>query len=62
MKVVLDRPTCVGHGRCYALAPDVFGEDDEGYCVILTPEVPEAQQAKARMAVANCPEEALRLE
>ena len=28
MKVRLDLEKCVGHGRCYVLAPEVFGEDD----------------------------------
>ena len=25
---------CVGHGRCYELAPDVFGDDERGHCVV----------------------------
>ncbi|MFC7733795.1 ferredoxin [Actinomadura keratinilytica] len=25
----------MGHGRCYDLAPDLFGEDDEGYGKVL---------------------------
>ncbi len=60
--MALDRATCVGHGRCYALAPDVFGEDDEGYCVVLAPDVPPEHETRARLAVVNCPEEALRVE
>ena len=29
MKVRVDDGLCVGHGRCYELAPRVFGEDEE---------------------------------
>ena len=28
--VKVDSAKCVGHGRCYELAPDVFGEDERG--------------------------------
>ncbi len=29
--VEIDTDRCSGHGRCYALAPEVFAPDDEGY-------------------------------
>lgn len=61
MNVVVDHEACQGHGRCYALAPDVFGADDEGYVELLAPggRVDPAQEKQARVAVANCPERAL---
>ena len=31
VKVQIDSERCQGHGRCYDLAPDLFGDDDEGY-------------------------------
>jgi ferredoxin len=63
MRVALDAAACVGHGRCYALAPDVFDADDEGHCVILIPgELPATLEGEARAAIANCPEGALRAE
>ena len=34
MKIQFDREKCQGHGRCYALAPDLFDCDDEGYAVV----------------------------
>ena len=34
MRIVLDRDKCQGHGRCYALAPELFDADDEGYAVL----------------------------
>ena len=30
MRVRVDRAKCVGHGRCYVLAPDVFEDDERG--------------------------------
>jgi ferredoxin len=62
MKVSVDRDLCAGHGRCYDICPDVYGEDEEGYCVIATAEVPEALQAAARRAADNCPELAITIE
>ncbi|MDH3060927.1 ferredoxin, partial [Gordonia alkanivorans] len=34
MKIVVDRDTCQGHGRCAVYAPEVYELDDEGYCAI----------------------------
>ena len=70
MKVVIDPELCTGHGRCYALAPELFDADDQGHCVALgagddsweVVEIDPSLEAKARLAVANCPEDALRLE
>ena len=62
MKVRLEAARCVGHGRCYDLAPDVFGEDERGHCVVRTPEVAAEHEEQARVAVENCPEAALHVE
>jgi ferredoxin len=61
VKVRLDEDACVGHGRCYAIAPDVFDADDQGHCVLrFTDEpIPASLIDRARQAVANCPENAL---
>jgi ferredoxin len=59
--VRLDADACVGHGRCYAVAPDVFDADDQGHCVLRFGDepVPDPLLAQARQGVANCPETAL---
>lgn len=62
MKIRLDVDACTGHGRCYALAPDVFDADDVGHCVSKLDDVPSELQADARVAVANCPEVALTID
>jgi ferredoxin len=63
MRVVVDHGSCQGHGRCYDLAPEVFGADDEGYVVLLVEgELAAELEAPAQTAVRNCPERALSLE
>ena len=61
MKVVVDAEVCTGHGRCYVLAPDVFGTDDYGHCVVLHDDVDDGSDlaAQARIGVENCPERAI---
>jgi ferredoxin len=62
VKIVFDEAACTGHGRCYALAPDVFDADDQGHCVVKVVEVTGELEANARLAAANCPEAALSVE
>ncbi len=62
MKVGVDAALCVGHGRCYALGPDVFQEDERGYCQIEREEVPPDFENQARRGEANCPEGAIHIE
>ena len=60
-KLSIDASLCQGHGRCYTLAPEWFDCDDEGYGVVLTEEVTEADEANVRPAVEACPERAIEL-
>jgi ferredoxin len=59
MKVILDTAICVGHGRCYSLAPEVFEADDEGHSRLIRDEVPESLREQALLGVQNCPERAI---
>jgi len=60
MKVRIDSDVCQGHGRCYDLAPDLFGDDEEGFGQVLGDGViPPDREREARVAVANCPERAI---
>ena len=61
-RVRVDDGLCVGHGRCYVLAPDVFGEDERGHCVLRRVEVTGELARQARIAEQNCPESAISLE
>ena len=60
MRVRIDSGRCQGHGRCYDLVPDLFGDDDEGFGKVLGDGlVPAGKEQQARLAVANCPEQAI---
>ncbi|HEX3790619.1 MAG TPA: ferredoxin [Pseudonocardiaceae bacterium] len=60
MRVRIDHERCQGHGRCYDLAPDLFGEDEDGYATLIGEgQVPEDRADDARLAAANCPERAI---
>ena len=62
MKVRVDADVCTGHGRCYVLAPEVFGDDERGRCVILLEQLTPELEESARRAEANCPEGAIALD
>jgi ferredoxin len=63
VKVQINPELCQGHGRCYDLAPDLFGADDEGYGKVLGGGlVPPAAERQARLAQSNCPERAVEVE
>ena len=59
--VTVDSKLCVGHGRCYELAPDVFDEDEAGYCVVLRERISQALVNQAQSGEGNCPEGAIRI-
>ncbi len=63
MRIEVDADMCTGHGRCYALAPDVFDADDYGHCVVLIAhcETDTDHHRQAVQAVDNCPERAISL-
>ena len=62
MKVQIDPGRCQGHGRCYDIAPGLFGDDDEGYGKVLGDGVvPPGRGHEAGLAAANCPERAITL-
>ena len=43
-------------------APDVFGADEFGHCIVLEDEVDGALEAQARVGAENCPEQAITIE
>jgi ferredoxin len=60
MKVKVDSEKCQGHNRCYALAPGLFKVDEYGYATERGDgTVPPGMEEKARLAVENCPEQAI---
>jgi ferredoxin len=60
MRLRINSDVCQGHGRCYDLAPDLFGDDEEGFGQVLGDGVVTPDKERdARLAVANCPERAI---
>jgi ferredoxin len=60
MRIHIDVERCAGHGRCYALAPELFEADEIGNSHergdgTVTPE----HEQLGRIAAANCPEHAV---
>jgi len=64
MRVEVDLKICVGHGKCYLAAPEIFQpRDDIGRTKILGtvgPHEPDLLR-RTRNAVNGCPEGALRI-
>jgi len=61
-KVHVEADRCQGHNRCFAIAPELFEIDEYGNSRAKGDGiVPPALEEKARLAVKNCPEHAVRL-
>lgn len=61
MKIAIDRPHCVGHARCAAIAPNLFPLDSEGYIASDGFEVPEDAKALAVRGARACPERVIKI-
>ncbi len=62
MRVRVEAERCQGHNRCCSLAPELFEADELGNAKVKGDGVVAAAlEAKARLAVANCPEHAVRI-
>jgi ferredoxin len=54
--------TCVGHGLCAELLPELIRLDDWGYPIILTDHIPPELELHVKRAVEACPTLALLLQ
>ena len=62
LRVRVASERCQGHNRCCSIAPELFEADDLGNARVRGDgRVAPALEAKARLAVANCPEHAVTL-
>jgi ferredoxin len=59
MKVKIDSDRCDAMGECVNTCPEVFGQDIDGYVVLLEDPVPPELEERARLAVSRCPSAAL---
>ncbi len=62
MLIRVDSAKCQGHNRCILIAPELFEADEFGYAHELNDgRVSPEFEEKARLAAANCPEEAIEI-
>lgn len=59
--VRIDGDRCVGHGRCYSLAPVLFESDEVGKGVLKGQPANRQEEEAAVEAARNCPEGAISL-
>jgi ferredoxin len=61
MFISIDADKCMGHGRCYSVAPELLSDDDEGFVAQRGRcwEVPADQLTAAQDAADACPESAI---
>lgn len=59
LQIKVERPRCVGHARCNAVAPSLMTLDDDGYSDIDVKAVPPDMRELARRVVRACPEGAI---
>jgi ferredoxin len=57
--ISVDADRCVGHGRCYSLAPEIYDADDAGHSVLRFEDVSAELAQHALAGAQNCPEEAI---
>jgi len=61
LQLRIESTLCQGHNRCCAVAPELFEADELGNARVRGDgTVSPALEAKARLAMANCPEHAIR--
>lgn len=63
MRIAVSQELCSGQGRCYAVAPEVYTADDEGFCAQSGTEfeVAPGLEDKARLGAETCPEGAIEI-
>jgi ferredoxin len=59
--LVVDPISCVGHGLCAELLPELIQLDDWGYPIIDSRAVPQHLMAHVRRAIDSCPTLALHI-
>lgn len=60
-EMYVDLARCQGHARCFALAPETFAIDDDGYGHVIEGREGSFEEEQVRKAIKNCPERAIKL-
>ena len=58
-RIVVNWTTCVGHGMCAELVPELIRLDDWGYPIVDSRAVPAELEAHVKRAIEMCPTLAL---
>ena len=61
MKIVVAREKCSGHARCFAIGPEVYDLDEDGYVALTECDVPAHLEQQAIDGAQSCPEGAISL-
>jgi ferredoxin len=61
MRIRIDKHSCTGNARCWAIAPELYPLNDEGYIAIDGFDVPPGQEALARRGARACPERVIEI-
>jgi ferredoxin len=59
MRIVVDHDLCSGHGRCAAVASQVYVLDENGFSAVNELDVPAHLHEAAQAGANNCPERAI---
>lgn len=59
MKVTVSHDLCEGHGKCQAVAPEVFELRDDDLSYVLMEDVTEELKPKVDRAIRLCPRQAI---
>jgi ferredoxin len=62
MRVSVDPVKCCASGQCALIAPDIFGQADDGSVVVLISEPPACLHGVVREAEAVCPGMAIQVD
>ncbi len=62
LKIRVNVAGCVGHARCWAVAPDVYELDDNGFNTTPYKEVDESLRAQAVRGMRACPEKIITID
>jgi ferredoxin len=62
MKIRVDRAGCTGNARCWAVAPELYPLDDDGYIATEGFDVRPGEEELARRGAQACPERVIAVE
>lgn len=58
-ELYVDLNRCQGHARCWALAPETFEIDEDGFSHVIKGREGSYDEENVRKAIKNCPERAI---